>query len=790
MFEHWFERLFSFVLRYKRPVLVILCLVIAICAIAAMRISFDNDISAMFPADPSLRRDFALIKESAFAGKVILSFELVGSTSSLDDMLTYVDKVAARLPGPMVSGIVKGPRLASDDMVKFVQFAPRLIGQERLKSFSDRLSPGTIDESLRSVRSRLITFQGMFIGAIVRSDPLGIFSQELTYLQQLATTFGRNMTFYNGHFATQDGRHLMLILETTVPITDAVRSAKLLAHIQDCLKDRPSYVQVDIVAGHTHTLANEMLIKSDISRTVTVATIAYLLVLICFFRDIRASIFFLIPASSVLVALVCSRIMFGNVSAFVAALAAVIIGVSDDYGILVYTAIRTAGRRDVVTYMTRPIILAALFTTGTFAVFFFSSIPGYHQLAFLTIVSIWLCVWFVLLVFPHLVKVAPLHLPRGVGEGPTSPKRDRQKIVVWLVLVAILCVGAQRVRFSSDISTLDGVDAKIRAGEEKFEDVWIGRHKQGIFVLTAPTLEEALEVNRRVFNDSAEFSKDIASIAPFMLPEQEQNKNIAAWRAFWQTKKGQDLRDSIQVSAKQNGFSTGAFSSFLDLTQADSFPKMEDISFLKQMSERFVLSQKDSVRILTFFPEEPVYTEHFNRMAHKYPGSFIFSRAEFSRRFSSSINKEALRLSAFAGLLLCLVAAFFLRRVRLILIVLSAAATCILAIMSIHGYLGKPLTAPAIVALMIAVGLSIDYGVFLLYSLQRKIDTGTAKAVSISAATTLTGALSLLAAHHPALFSIGVALSTGLVVGWLCAQIVMPALYRLYCSDSNEPKYE
>ena len=65
--------------------------------------------------------------------------------------------------------------------------------------------------------------------------------------------------------------------------------------------------------------------------------------------------------------------------------------------------------------------------------------------------------------------------------------------------------------------------------------------------------------------------------------------------------------------------------------------------------------------------------------------------------------------------------------------------------------------------------------------LQHKIDIGTAKAVSISAFTTLIGALSLVIAQHPALFSIGVTLSIGLGAGWLHAQFIIPALYRRYC---------
>ena len=56
-------------------------------------------------------------------------------------------------------------------------------------------------------------------------------------------------------------------------------------------------------------------------------------------------------------------------------------------------------------------------------------------------------------------------------------------------------------------------------------------------------MDEALTITRSAFRDSATISKEIASIAPFLLPEKEQRANILAWHAFWRAKKGQDLRD-------------------------------------------------------------------------------------------------------------------------------------------------------------------------------------------------------------------------------------------------------
>ena len=77
-----------------------------------------------------------------------------------------------------------------------------------------------------------------------------------------------------------------------------------------------------------------------------------------------------------------------------------------------------------------------------------------------------------------MVTLAPLDLP-NLGEGVKSRKQDMGKVGFWCALLLILCVGAYRMHFSSEISTLDGVDANVRVGEERFEEIWLGGHKQG-----------------------------------------------------------------------------------------------------------------------------------------------------------------------------------------------------------------------------------------------------------------------------------------------------------------------
>jgi predicted RND superfamily exporter protein len=59
--------------------------------------------------------------------------------------------------------------------------------------------------------------------------------------------------------------------------------------------------------------------------------------------------------------------------------------------------------------------------------------------------------------------------------------------------------------------------------------------------------------------------------------------------------------------------------------------------------------------------------------------------------------------------------------------------------------------------------------------------------VHLSFATTLVGTGVMIFAHHPALFLVGVSLTSGLVVGYLTAFFVIPGIYYLmHRSGSSE----
>jgi predicted exporter len=91
--------------------------------------------------------------------------------------------------------------------------------------------------------------------------------------------------------------------------------------------------------------------------------------------------------------------------------------------------------------------------------------------------------------------------------------------------------------------------------------------------------------------------------------------------------------------------------------------------------------------------------------------------------------------------------------------------------------LGWSLTAPAMIAATVVLGLSIDYGIFIVHACDRHVDTETMAAVTLSSASTLIGTGALMLSRHPVLFSIGFTMFTGITAAYASSVLVVPALY-------------
>ena len=788
MFDRWFSLLFDLCSGRRRLMLGLAAILTAAAAVGAGSLSLANDLELMLPGDDQIRRSMRFLRESHFSDDVVVSLERRSSDASLEDLIRAADQLERSLEPPLVTEVVSGVSGGDlfEDLLSLVKHLPELVDEPALSRIDARISPDGVEESLRANYRKLVSPSSAFMAPFVRSDPLGISSELLGSLRELSSSLGYEVEIEDGHFVSRDHAHTMLVLRTPVTVTEVSRARELVAYLHRSLGELPDFVSADIIGGHLHSISNEDVMRRDVRVALSISGAAFMLLFLFVFRDLRAALLFFFPVASIVVSINLSNLILEHLSYFIVGMGGVIAGISVDYGIHVYVAVRSAGgRADAVKQVAKPVVTAALTTMAVFAAFFFSRVEGYRQLALFSILSIALSLGCALFLLPQLVGgsrgIAVARAPRSDGAG-RGRGRGGVAIAGWAVVMAAGVVSMAGLRFDSDIRKFDGSEPYVIEAEEKFHRVWGGRDRPAVLVVPGQSLDEALRRSRLVYRDAVAVmgEEGFASLSAVWLPEQERAENRARWKEFWRQGREAELRRLLREHASAYGFSKDAFSPFLDDLHAEGGGEdgLESLGIFSRLKERFVQERQDGVQVLSFFPDEDEWVSEMSEISERHPGTFLVSRKVLSRALSQSISSEILYLSGVAALLVPVLAGLCLGSVRLTALALVPVATGVVALLGMISALGLSLDAPSVISAIVAVGLTIDYGVFMVSACHHRLETGTRMAVTLSAVTTLIGAGALLFARHPILFAIGSTMTTGVLAGYVSSLLVVPPLYR------------
>jgi len=797
VFNRYFSTTFDRFYERKWIIVGIVAIVTIVAGIGLKSVSFDNNIELMLPCDDDIRRSMRFLRESNFSDKVIISLRLESHDHTIQDLIQAVDRVSERLGPPYITEVVKGVSGTGlmEEMLSFMKYVPQLTGEKALLRIDKKITPEGVKASLRRNYLKLLTPASIFMMPFVRSDPLGINADVLHSLNKLSSAAGYKIEIENGHFVSRDRVHAMLILETPVTLTDTLGSRNLISYLHKQLKFLPDFVSADIIAGHLHTVSNEDVIKGDVRLALTVASIAFLLLFLFMFRDVRAIMLFLIPLASVLVSINLSYMVLDHLSYFIVGMGGVVAGIAIDYGIHVYMAIRSSnGKPEAVKHIARPVVTGALTTMGVFAAFFFSSVQGYHQLAFFSIFSIVLCLAYALFVLPYFLgRNQQRSSNRSIAKTPFTRFTDHSEVVIicWIVAMIGTAISIRHLTFNSDVRQFDGSEPEVFQAEQEFHRVWGGQDQPAVLIVSGKNLDETLRRNAVVYQDAvAAVGKDnFSSLAQIWPLEKQRIANTMRWNDFWRQGRELKLRKLLHDYGTVYNFSEDAFSPFFENLYASTGGKNDpvELPLFNKLKERFVLKKQDGYQVLSFFPDTNRHINQLSAVSDRYPGTFLVSRNALAQALSRSVSSEIIYLSTIAAILIPILTFLLLRDIRLAGIALVPVITGITAVLGMLPILGLFLDAPSVIAAMVVVGLCIDYGIFMVYACHYNLKTGTFTAVTLSAITTIIGAGVLVFARHPMLFSIGVTMVTGVLAGCVSSILVVPSFYRQSFKEGTKP---
>lgn len=764
------------------------CLLLGVAAIGASisLIRFNNDIEVMLPRQPEVLRAFHFFRDSPFADNVVLTFELEDPDRPTGDLLRVVDQFVAKIDSELIADVVTGKPVSNvlDKVQDFVRLAPQILAGPEFESIDRKISQATVNERLRQLYRTLLAPATFIPAGVLQQDPLGLQSKALKDLQRLASARDYDVRLDRDHLLDKDGRRALVVLETTVSVTDSTRGQQLMAYIDRLIGQVPSYVRVDVIAGHLHSISNERVIKRDILVTVSVATVAFLLVFWLLFKDVRALLLFVIPGISVVIAIHICAWVTGELSAIIMGMGAVISGIAVDYCIHVYVAMQSGQTRaDALREVAKPLVIAALTTVGVFCAFLLSGVPGYRELALLTITSILLSLGIALCVLPRFLSTTP-----PVGGLRRSPVQapiisDRAVVGIWALIMLGCMAVLPFVRLGTDVRQYDGTAEAILETEERFREHWGSQDKAAMLVVDGESFDEILSKSAEMLPRVKAIlgEEEYVSLSQVWPPAPLRLHNLETWNRYWTKGRQAELRARLVTAGGPVGFRANAFEAFLEMlhlspAEVEAFEQNE---LLMQLKKRFVFATETEHRLVNFFPDKEPLVAAIVAESKGWPGSFVVSQDKYARDLSHAILSEALFLSMLIAVIVPVLAFLFLRDARLVLISLVPVCSAILAIFGISTALNLPVNAASVIALLVVGGLCIDYGIFMVHANRHQLRTDMRLAVRLSAVTTVFGAGALLMARHPVLVSFGTAMVVGILTAYLSAICVVPALCRL-----------
>ena len=791
MFDKRFRLIHDFLENKKKLVLWTVVLLIAAAGIGLPFYQFEGNIDLMLPNDRDIRRSINFLRDSKLSDKVIISLALTSSDKTRKDLFSAAAHLAASLPPSLFSKVITGiSALNVMDALSVINYAPQMLGEKDLSFIDSQINAAGISEKLQGIYRQSLKPESIFMTSMSRTDPLGIRLLLLDKLRALPASMGYDVSIEDGHFVSRDGRHALLIIQTPVAMTDSPGCKKLVTALQEQTGRLPEYVSADIIGGHLHTFSNEKVIKRDILVASTLVSVAFLLLFVAVFRDMRVILVFIAPLAAVILSIGLSYLIFGKISYLVIGFGTAIAGISTDYGLHVYIAARKGAGASQRVSLAKLLFTDAATTTFGFSALYFSHIQGYHQLASFSILCTIFSLALALFILPLLLSMKKNNVLNQPEERKLESLYLHKKMIVgsWALLTLAALFFSFNIKFDSEVTRLDGSEPEVLLAEKNFHDTWGGKSSQAIFVVNNKNYEDALETNDRIFQEAAQAlgAENFSSIAAFWSSEKTRKKNIENWNRFWKGERETRLKRLIKEQSFKYQFSEQAFSPFFDNLYNGTTGNNNSDEFLSRLKERFVQEKKDGYQVLSFFPDKKEHTDAMAALSAHYPGTFLVSGKAMSRAISDFTAKEFKFLVPIALAFNIGLTFWFFKNLKETIIALVPLVTGMVWLTGLMSLFNLPLNVVSILAAIVTSGVIVDYGIGMTYEYQYDLKIGTVIAVSLSAVTTIIGAGVLLLAKHPALFSTAVAMVICLLAGYLSSITVVPAL----CSIFSKPKLQ
>ncbi|MGF1759089.1 MMPL family transporter [Photobacterium sagamiensis] len=642
-----------------------------------------------------------------------------------------------------------------------------------------RLQGAPEQQVQRVIQALYNPFSGI-TGTELKSDPFLLFRDFLAQLTAQSGSFKLTNGFLTSSY--QDKEYVLI----TADLTDSAYNLALqqqlpeLAALEDQIRQQFAvdvlHTGVIFYAAHGTESA-----KSEISTIGFGSLLGIIVLLLVVYRSPLPLVLALLSITcGLLAAFVLTVAIFGKVHLFSLVFGASLIGVSIDYAFHFLTDRLAEGNnwnaRRGLQHIFVAITLGLITSLIGYLGMLIAPFPGLQQLSLFSAFGLTAAYATVVCWYPILARKPSQPCTLPMTSLMTTWLAMWQKPAVRIALPSVLLlaslVGIYHTSYNDDIRQLQALPADLKQQEETIKTITGVSHSQQMLLVKATDEQALLEQLNQVTdqldtmtasNTSLEQAvlDGYQSISQYLPSEQTQRDNFRLIRQLYQ-QQGAALTQQLNLNTNvklDHDFSPLTINEFL------ASPVSAPLRFMWLGK----LSNQQAAIILLSGVSNPQALQQF---AAQHPAlSYLDKADEVSSLFGEYRIRVTELLVAATGAILALLVWRYGLKQGILLIVPPVIAGCVgIAVTAITG---MPLNLFNLLALILILGIGIDYTVFFAEQTQAK---STLLAISLSAATTLLSFGLLALSATQAIHSFGITVLTGIMVAWLLAPLSMPQL--------------
>ncbi|MBS1609573.1 MAG: MMPL family transporter, partial [Bacteroidetes bacterium] len=787
--ETIFTGIYNYFARNKVVLYAVFFISLLLFAFFAVKVKFEEDISAIIPRDKKTEKLNQVFQNSKFADKLVLTVSLKDTNViQPDSLVSFADTLAASIE-KRCSAYVKSIHYKVDDNVTIGLFQtiqdhlPVFLAEKDFKSIDTLISPLNLRSTLEQDIQLLSSPTGIALKSVIATDPTGISFIALKKLQQLQ--YDDNFELYNNYIVTKDNKHLLLFITPVYPASNTGKNILFfnsLDSVINQLQGSPySNTSVTYFGASAVSAGNAQQLRKDTLFTQGI-TIAFLVLFIgLYFRKKRAPLFILIPVLyGALFSLAAIYFIKGSISVIALGTGSVILGIAVNYSLHVFNHYRhIPDIRQVIKDLAFPLTIGSFTTIGGFFCLEFVKSEMLRDLglfAGFSLIGASLCS---LIFLPHFIlnKKQTIRHESWIDKfASLRPEHNQWLIGVIAILTIVFFFFINRVKFEPDMTRMNYMNAQLKSAEEKLNKITAYSLKSVYLVTEGKTLNEALENNEKLISDIEQLKeenkiKNYSGVSSLFLSDSLQNKRIAYWNDYWTEEKKQRLLTNLRKEGALLKFRESAFDNFDSLLNKNyELVNHTDLAEIrKNFLDDYITEKPGQTSVVTLLKTS---TENKQAIIDKFDNRSsvtVLDRQYLTTRLTEIVNEDFNRIAWFTSILVFVVLLITYGRIELAMVSFIPMFISWIWILGIMGIMGITFNIINIIVSALIFGLGDDYSLFIMDGLLQEYKTGKKNlssfksSIFLSAITTIAGLGVLIFAKHPALRSVAFISVTGIL---------------------------